>query len=110
MFRQLYVKKRGEKSMNKITLTGRVVRDAEVRNYKEDKFVTKFSIANNDNKNPLFLDCVLWDKLVGELKKGLPVALEGRLEESSYKDKKKWIINVTKIVELERGVKNDAAR
>lgn len=110
MFRQLYVKKRGEKSMNKITLTGRVVRDAEVRNYKDDKFITKFSIANNDNKNPLFLDCVLWDKLEGELTKGLPVALEGKLEETTYKDKKKWVINVTKIVELERSVRHDSAR
>lgn len=110
MFRYIYAKKRGEKSMNKITLTGRVVRDAEVRNYKEDKFVTKFSIANNDNKNPLFIDCILWGKVEGSLTKGLPVALEGRLDMETYKEKKKPVIVVTKIVEMERSGKHDAAR
>lgn len=110
MFRYLYAKKRGEKGMNKITLTGRVVRDAEVKNYRDDKFITKFSIANNDNKNPIFIDCVLWGEVEGHITKGLPVAIEGRLEETTYKDKKKWVITVTKIVELERKVRHDSTR
>lgn len=87
--------------MNNITLTGRIVREPEVRYTNTQKAVTRFTIANNDSKNPIFLDCVYWGELNTRYQKGIPVALEGKLEIDTYKDKKRYFITVSHITILD---------
>lgn len=79
--------------LNRSILAGRLVADPEVRYTKTEKAVTHFRLAINTRKNEeaVFVSCVAWNglaKICGEyLKKGRLVAVEGRLQIRSYKDK-----------------------
>jgi len=79
--------------LNRSILAGRLVADPEVRFTKNEKQVTSFRLAINRRKgeDADFINCVAWNglaKICGEyLKKGRLVAVEGRLQISSYKDK-----------------------
>lgn len=79
--------------LNRSILAGRLVADPEVRYTKTEKAVTHFRLAINTRKNEeaVFVSCVAWNglaKICGEyLKKGRLVAVEGRLQIKSYKDK-----------------------
>ncbi|MEA3494066.1 MAG: single-stranded DNA-binding protein [Candidatus Margulisiibacteriota bacterium] len=79
--------------LNRSILAGRLVADPEVRYTKTEKAVTHFRLAINGRKNEdaVFVNCVAWNglaKICGEyLKKGRLVAVEGRLQIKSYKDK-----------------------
>ena len=82
--------------MNKVLLTGHIVKNIEIFNEK----VGKFTIAvQRDYKNPDgdydtdFLNCVLFtptDFLTSNLLKGTKVLVEGRIQVSTYeKDQRK---------------------
>ncbi|MCL1910895.1 MAG: single-stranded DNA-binding protein [Leptospirales bacterium] len=84
--------------LNRVLLIGRLVRDPELRYTANNTAVASFSIANNrtytsnneKKERPSFFNCVAWGKL-GELivqycKKGNRIAIEGRLQQSSWDD------------------------
>ncbi len=82
--------------LNRSILAGRLTADPETRYTDKEVAVTSFSLAinwKNKNGNGVdFINCVAWGnlaKICGEyLKKGRMVAVEGRLQIKSYKDKK----------------------
>ena len=81
--------------LNRSILAGRLVADPEVRYTKNETAVTHFRLAINwrgkNGNGTDFINCVAWNglaKVCGEyLKKGRLVAVEGRLQIRSYKDK-----------------------
>jgi single-strand DNA-binding protein len=80
-------------NLNRAILTGRLTADPEVRYTADEKPLAKFTIAVNRQKKGEadFVNCIAWSglaKICGEyLKKGKPVALEGRLRLNKYEDK-----------------------
>jgi len=84
--------------LNRMILTGHLVRDPEVRFTKEEVPVARFTVAVNgrskngsEEKNVDFFNCVAWRGLAnicGEyLKKGSLVAIEGKLHIRPYEMK-----------------------
>ena len=81
--------------MNRIILTGRLIKDVELKYTKNDKEYTRFTLAvQRDVKNQLgeyetdFINCVSYShiaKLMSEyLIKGDKIGIEGRLVTGSY--------------------------
>jgi single-strand DNA-binding protein len=75
--------------MNKITLSGNITRDAELRFTPDGTPVSNFSIGvreyrKNTEKQPLFIDLVIWGKrseaLNPYLKKGTAILVDGKLD------------------------------
>lgn len=83
--------------MNKILLIGRLVRDPELRYTQSGIAVANFNLAVNrrfakeGEQQADFIQCVVWNKVAENvakyLSKGSQVALEGRIQTSSYDDK-----------------------
>ncbi len=84
-------------SINRVTLTGNLTRDAEARTTASGYTVISFSIAVNDRRKngstgewedyANFIDCVRFtqsEKLAGYLTKGTKVAIDGKLHWSSW--------------------------
>ncbi len=76
-------------------LTGRIIKDAEVRSVKNDKQVVSFTVVENNSykpKNgervdvPTFFNCSYWisDKIAEHLTKGSVVQLAGRVGVNVY--------------------------
>lgn len=76
-------------------LTGRIIKDAEVRNVKNEKKVVSFTVVENNSykpKNgdrvdvPTFFNCSYWisDKIAEHLTKGSVVQLAGRVGLNVY--------------------------
>ena len=92
--------------MNRVELTGRLVKDIEIRSTSSDKKVAKGTIAVNrrfknkdENYDADFLDFEYWnisDKFGDYLKKGKQIGLVGRIAKESYeKDGNKYyVINI----------------
>ena len=100
--------------MNKVILSGRLTRDAEVTIYgkgKEKNYVARFSIAVRDGKdakgNPQsqFIRCVAFGKLAELIddftEKGQIITVSGRLKNGSYEDEKEKITRYTTDVVIE---------
>ena len=94
--------------MNNISITGNIVRDAEIKQVG-DSNVINFSICNNDEskKNeageyetvPSFFDCTVWSKsgkLANHLLKGKAVTVSGRLKQETWQNEEGQ--NRTKVV------------
>lgn len=95
--------------MNKVILIGRLVRDPEVRysNSSEPLAICRYSLAVNrkykkdTEQTADFINCVIFGKS-GEFaekyfKKGMQIAVVGRIQVSSYSDKegnKRWSTDV----------------
>ena len=85
--------------MNKVILAGRLVRDPEVRYTQTGKAVASFTLAVNrrfsrsadQQQTADFIPIVVWDKLAefaGEyVKKGVQVAVDGRIGQNKWTDK-----------------------
>lgn len=80
--------------INYTIISGRMTDDPEVKILQDGKAVCNASIAADDGwgdkKKPIFLDCTFWGKtaeIAGELKKGSPVVVEGRLRMEEWEDK-----------------------
>ncbi len=90
--------------LNRSILAGRLVADPEVRYTKNETAVTHFRLAINryGSETADFINCVAWGglaKVCGEyLKKGKLVAVEGRLQFSSYKSKSGQKRSITEVV------------
>lgn len=89
-------------SINRVVITGNLTRDAELSNTKGNNTpVLNFAVAVNDRRKnqstgewedyPNYVDCALFGPrataLANILKKGLKVAVEGKLRWSQWADK-----------------------
>lgn len=87
-------------SINKVIITGNLVRDPETRILENGTHLAKMSIANNQRfkgrdgewqEKTCFVDVIAWRKtaeLVSEYcRKGSPVLIEGELTFSSWEDR-----------------------
>jgi len=90
--------------LNRSILAGRLTADPVVRYTQNELAVTHFCLAinRNGNDNAEFINCTAWGglaKVCGEyLKKGRLVAVEGRLQIRSYKNKKGQKRSSTEVV------------
>ena len=91
--------------LNRITMTGRLTRDPELRTTQGNRSVTNFSIANQRNyKNSSgergtdFFDVVAWQAtaefVTKYFSKGSLVTVDGRLETRKFTDKR-WRLSRT---------------
>ena len=100
--------------MNKVILSGRMTRDAEVNTYgkgKEQSKVARFSIAVRDGKDTKgepqaqFIRCVAFGALAELIdkftEKGQIITVCGRLKNGSYEDEKDKITRYTTDVVIE---------
>ena len=100
--------------MNKVILSGRMTRDAEVTEYgkgKEKSLVARFSIAVRYGKDAKgepqaqFIRCVAFGKLAELIEqftaKGQIISVCGRLKNGSYEDKEDKITRYTTDVVIE---------
>ena len=100
--------------MNKVILSGRMTRDAEVNTYgkgKDKSKVARFSIAIRDGKDAKgkpqaqFIRCVAFGVLAELIdkftEKGQIITVAGRLKNGSYEDEKEKITRYTTDVVIE---------
>jgi single-strand DNA-binding protein len=94
--------------MNRVTLTGRLTKDPEIRYTQTGKAVASFTLAVDRfrsqaqaEKTADFIPIVAWDKLAelcgNYLTKGQKVLVEGRLQIRSYdtnEGQKRWVTEV----------------
>lgn len=83
--------------INVVVLMGRLVRDPEIRTTTSGKSVCSFSLAverdfqRSEEKTADYFDCVAWGntaEFVGKyFHKGRMIALQGRLQARTYKDR-----------------------
>ena len=85
-------------SINRVTLTGNLTRDPDLRSTSSGMSVLRFGVAVNDRRQnrqtgewedvPNFVDCIVFgnraDALSRILAKGAKVAVEGKLRYSSW--------------------------
>ena len=95
--------------INSITLSARLTRDPELKYTPAGAAVASLSLAFDKSykKNgewvneSSFIDAVLWkdaaEKAVGELSKGSPVIVEGKLQTRSYQNKDGINVKITEI-------------
>ena len=93
--------------INAVVLMGRLVRDPEIRTTTSGKSVCSFSLAverdfrRSEEKTADYFDCVAWGntaEFVGKyFHKGRMIALQGRLQARTYKDREG---NNRKVVEV----------
>lgn len=88
-------------SINRVTISGNLTRDAELRYTQKGKAVSKFSVAMNDGYKDKetgewlakvsYIDCTLFgnraEALDAYLKKGLKVCVAGKLDQQTWVDK-----------------------
>lgn len=77
--------------MNNVTLMGRLTRDPETR-YSSDLCITRYTLAvDRQGKGADFLNCVTFGKAAEfaekYLKKGIKIAVSGRIQTGDYTDK-----------------------
>ena len=84
--------------MNRVVLVGRLTRDPELRTTASGVSQARFTlavnrrVANEEGQHEAdFINCVAWrglaDTIYKYFKKGKEIALEGRIQTSSYEDK-----------------------
>lgn len=90
--------------MNKVIMMGRLTKDPEIR-YKDDKAVARYSIAvdrkfKKDEAD--FFTCVSFGKqaefVEKYLKKGMKIALTGRLQNNEFTNKDGQKVRTTEIL------------
>lgn len=96
----LVLVRKGYTQMNNINLLGNLTKDSDVRYTKTGRAVATFTLActntyidsatDETKEQTAFINCVAWGKLgesVGDLRKGSPCFVNGRLQTRSYKTK-----------------------
>ena len=97
--------------MNNINLLGNLTKDPDVRYTKTGRAVATFTLActntyidsatNETKEQTAFINCVAWGKLgesVGNLRKGSPCFVNGRLQTRSYKTKEGDSKYITEVI------------
>ena len=87
-------------SINRVMISGNLTRDAELRTTPSGTSILNFGVAVNDRRRNAngewedyanFIDCTMFGRraeaLQNYLKKGLKVAIEGRLHYSAWEDR-----------------------
>ncbi|MGB6528491.1 MAG: single-stranded DNA-binding protein [Candidatus Nitrosopolaris sp.] len=102
-------------NLNRVIVTGRLTRDIELKELKEDMKVAKFTLAldiySKKEKETLFIDINIWNNLAlrcaAVLKKGSHVLVEGKLkmekwvEKDTAKERTKIIITGDNVIFLD---------
>jgi single-strand binding protein len=75
--------------MNLVILSGRMVRDPELKYTSGGKAYTNFTLAVQKTKDEAeFIDCIVWEKTAETIaeyfRKGNRILIQGRLSVSSY--------------------------
>lgn len=110
--------------LNTVTLAGRLTRDPELRYLDNGTPLCKLGLAVDDGykgatswvATPIFVDVACWKELaerVGELRKGDPVLVEGKLKFESWEGKgggkqSKLTVTAMRVHELAWKEKNEA--
>ena len=85
--------------MNKVLLCGNIVADGEMRVTENDKVKVNFILAINKKNGKgmtktTFIPCIIWGKfgesVVGYLKKGSQLIVDGELEINNVNGEKGW--------------------
>lgn len=91
--------------INTAALTGRLVKDLELRQTGTGKSVTNFTLAVDDNyKKDVthFIDCVAWNKtaetMANYLNKGSLIGVEGNIQTRNYEHNQGYRVYVTEVV------------
>lgn len=95
--------------LNRVTLTGRLTRDPELKQTTTKKDVCTFTIAVNRRKRPDeenstadFVQCVAWNQTAVYLcqyrHKGDLIGVDGRIQTRKYDDKDGKTVYVTEVV------------
>lgn len=100
--------------MNKVTVSGNLVRDAEFKEIKEGMFLCSFTVlvesevgpTDNRRLEKLYVPCKAWNKVAqacSDLKEGSTVQVEGRLKYEQWENKdgekrSKWIIIAREVI------------
>ena len=95
------------KSFNSVTLVGRTIKEAEIKEVQNDRKRSTFTIAvarvykNSEGKHPAdFFNIVAWGKLAeicsDYIKKGCLILINGRIQSRSYEDgnETRWITEI----------------
>ena len=95
--------------MNKVCLTGRITKDAELRYTPNNIANVSFTLAvdrgfkdANGNRQADFISCVAWRQqaeFLGKyVKKGYMLAVEGQLQTRSYQNQQGLTVYVTEVI------------
>ena len=98
--------KKNNMAINKVILTGRLTKDAELRATATGTEVTSFTVAvdgfSKEANNTSFINCVAWNHaakfITTYCKKGSLVAVEGRLQTRTYDKRDGSKATVTEVV------------
>lgn len=107
----LVLVRKGYTQMNNINLLGNLTKDPDVRYTKTGRAVATFTLActntyidsatDETKEQTAFINCVAWGKLgesVGNLRKGSPCFVNGRLQTRSYKTKEGDSKYITEVI------------
>lgn len=89
--------------INTVVLTGRLIKDIELRRTTSGKTCSSFTLAVNRNiEKTDFINCVVWDKLAELLErythKGSQIGVEGRIQTRNYDDRNGKKVYVTEVL------------
>nr|DAP54382.1 MAG TPA: Single strand binding protein [Caudoviricetes sp.] len=95
--------------INNVTLIGRLTRDAELRYTQTNIATAQFNIAcnrnfknANDEYDADFINCVMWreqaERFCNWTRKGMLVAIVGRIQTRNYENQQGQRIYVTEVV------------
>lgn len=108
--------------LNRVTLVGRLVKDAECKKVPSGNSVASFTVAvdgfakTNGEKSTSYIPCTCWNKTAENVakytSKGSLIAVDGRLNQRSYEDKtgqKRSVVEVIaeNVVFLEKKQQNE---
>ncbi len=102
--------------MNKVMLAGRVGKDIDLRELKNEMKVGKFSVATNKRikineeweTQTAWHNCTIWTKFNPKINKGDLITIEGELEYSEHDGKHYTNIIVSKYDVLVRNEKTES--
>ena len=94
--------------MNKVILIGRITRDPEIRVANEGNYIARYSLAvdrrfkKDGEQSADFINCVAFGKQ-GEfadkfLRKGMKIAVVGRIQTGSYRNKDGQTVYTTDVI------------
>lgn len=96
--------------MNKVLLSGRLVKDPELKSTLSNIPVATFTVAvdrRTKDKQTDFIDCVAWEKTAEFISryftKGKPIEVEGRLQRRKYTDREGATHYVDEVVVSDAG-------
>lgn len=95
--------------MNRVTLTGRITKDVELRQTQNNISTAAFTLAVDrgfkdayGNRQTDFINCVAWRQqaefMANYVKKGYLLAVEGQIQVRNYQNQQGQTVYVTEII------------